>query len=162
MKFLLLLLLVFSFSFSNEKFYGIELGTDLTDDFYTDGNKRGGYEYVKKLNNDSFDFIYAKTDNNKKISGIMLYKENINDGAGKILFMDIAQKLKEKYGNFECTESVNRDGSGKNNFCSTTYKKYKISYSFSHSMFLAGMPKFNGGVSVRYDLHEDIKNLDKL
>jgi len=163
MKALFLVFALMSYSFAGEVFYGIEFGTSITSDFENaGGKKRGAYEYVKQISDDNFELLYAKVDSNNKINGIMLYKENENNSAGTILFMNVAQKLKEKYGEFQCEEKVSKDKSGKDKFCSKIYKNYKISYTFWNSMFLPKLLKLKGGVSVAYETYDGNSGLNKL
>ncbi|MCD8545371.1 MAG: hypothetical protein LRY52_11215 [Sulfurospirillum cavolei] len=61
MKKIFLLFLFIVNLMATESFYGITLGTTLTNDFAPALNeKRGDFEYRKSLENDSFQYIFAK------------------------------------------------------------------------------------------------------
>ena len=147
---------------ATESFYGITLGTTLTNDFaHALNEKRGDFEYRKSLENDSFQYIFAKVNPDKKIIGIMLFKESKNDVDNEKFFRTALLKLQEKYGKFICKERLNMDSSGKNEQCVTMYKNYKIDASYSHSFIWRGLYNI-GTVRISYELIDGLDSLNKL
>lgn len=147
---------------ATESFYGITLGTTLTNDFAPALNeKRGDFEYRKLLENDSFQYIFAKVNPDKKIIGIMLFKESKSDVDNEKFFRTAFLKLQEKYGKFICKERLNMDSSGKNEQCVTTYKNYKIDASYSHSSIWRSLYNI-GTVRISYELIDGLDSLNKL
>lgn len=160
-KLLLCIILCFTHLLAKEQFYGITLGEYLTDDFKPAlGQRRGDFHYWKPLD-ETFQYMYAKVDENKKIIGIMLFKQSDDDVENEKFFKVALLKLEEKYGAFSCKATKDMHMGINREKCIRKYKDYSIDASWSNSS--RNLNLYNmGSVRITYEIIQSIESLNKL